>query len=105
MKSSTRSSNFSVSATVQATPHRPPISPNELSGESESKSRGSSAAGGNTGVGVMSVVLLLSGLAAFVGALYFLRRSQRLTRLLRTIESHRPAAGAEPPLVSILAPC
>jgi ceramide glucosyltransferase len=53
----------------------------------------------------MSVVLLLSGLAAFGGAWCILRRSQRLIRLLRTIESHRPAAGAEPPFVSILAPC
>ena len=43
-------------------------------------------AGEKTRVEVMSVVLLLSGIAAFVGALFNLRRSQRLARALRTVE-------------------
>jgi ceramide glucosyltransferase len=56
-------------------------------------------------VEVMSVVLLLSGIVAFVGALCNLRRSLRLAYALCPVEPHRTAAGAEPPPVSILAPC
>jgi ceramide glucosyltransferase len=63
------------------------------------------AAGENTRVEVMSVVLLLSGIAAFVGALFNLRRSQRLARTLRSVMPRRIAADADPPPVSILAPC
>jgi ceramide glucosyltransferase len=50
-------------------------------------------------------VLLLSGIAAFILALFNLRRSLRLARVLRIIESHRAAAGATSHPVSILAPC
>lgn len=70
-----------------------------------SKSRESRTAGENTRVEVMSVVLLLSGIAAFVGALFNLRRSQRLARALCTVEPHRTTAGADLRPVSILAPC
>ena len=54
---------------------------------------------------VMSVVLLLCGIAAFVGALFNLRRSQRLARALWSVDLHRTPAGADQPPVSILAPC
>jgi ceramide glucosyltransferase len=53
----------------------------------------------------MSVVLLLSGIVAFVGAVFNLRRSLRLARALCPLEPHRTAAGADLPPVSILAPC
>jgi ceramide glucosyltransferase len=53
----------------------------------------------------MSVVLLLSGVTAFVGALFNLRRSQRLARALRSVMPRRIAADADLPPVSILAPC
>jgi ceramide glucosyltransferase len=56
-------------------------------------------------VEVMSVVLLLSGVTAFVGALFNLRRSQRLARALRSVMPRRIAADADLPPVSILAPC
>ena len=54
---------------------------------------------------VLSVVLLLSGIAAFVGALFNLRRSQRLARALCTVEPARSAVNTDLPPVSILAPC
>ena len=50
-------------------------------------------------------VLVLSGIAAFILALFNLRRGLGLARALRTIESYRPVAGTDPPPVSILAPC
>ncbi len=54
---------------------------------------------------VISVVLLLSGIVAFVGALFNLRRSLRLVRALYTVEPHRSTVNADHPPVSILAPC
>ena len=54
---------------------------------------------------VLSVVLLLSGIAAFVGALFNLRRSQRLARALCPVEPPRSAVNTDLPPVSILAPC
>ena len=54
---------------------------------------------------VLSAVLLLSGIAAFVGALFNLRRSQRLARALCTVEPPRSAVNTDLPPVSILAPC
>jgi Glycosyltransferase like family 2 len=53
----------------------------------------------------MSGVLLLSGVAALVLALFNLRRSLGLARVLRTIESQQRPAGVHQPHVSILAPC
>jgi ceramide glucosyltransferase len=50
-------------------------------------------------------VLLLSGIAACILALFNLRRSLRLACVLRIIESHRTAAGTTSHRVSILAPC
>jgi ceramide glucosyltransferase len=63
------------------------------------------ASGENTRVEEMSVVLLLSGMAAFVGALFNLRRSQRLARALWSVKPRRIAADADPSPISILAPC
>jgi ceramide glucosyltransferase len=63
------------------------------------------AAGGNTRVQVMFVVLLLCGIAALVGALFNLRRCQRLACALRSVEASRTVVGSDLPPVSILAPC
>jgi ceramide glucosyltransferase len=51
------------------------------------------------------VVLLLSGIVAFVGALFNLRRSRRLSRTLHTVETHGTVVDIASPPVSILAPC
>jgi ceramide glucosyltransferase len=56
-------------------------------------------------VEAMPAVLLLSGLAAFALAWLNLQRSYGLVRVLRTIQPHLPAAEANSPFVSILAPC
>ena len=80
-------------------------SPQLSRGKRRSKSPEARAVRENTRVEVMSVVLLLSGIVAFVGASFNLRRSLRLARALCPIEPYRTAAGAEPPPVSILAPC
>ncbi|MGH8070199.1 MAG: glycosyltransferase [Candidatus Entotheonellia bacterium] len=53
----------------------------------------------------MPGVLLLNGIAALALALFNLHRSHGLARTLRSIEPHRTAACADPPPVSILAPC
>jgi ceramide glucosyltransferase len=51
------------------------------------------------------VVLLLSGMVAFAGALFNLRRSLRLSRTLHTVETHGTVVDSASPPVSILAPC
>jgi ceramide glucosyltransferase len=56
-------------------------------------------------VEVLPVVLLLSGVAACVLALFNLRRSRSLARLLRPIEPAPRTVGRDPPPVSVLAPC
>jgi ceramide glucosyltransferase len=56
-------------------------------------------------VEVMSGVLLLTGIAAFVLALLNLQRSYGLARVLRAIEPHRTAPDADLPSISVLAPC
>src|SRR5919106_2982252 len=53
----------------------------------------------------MPAVLLLTGIAAFVLALFNLQRSYRLARALRPIEPHYTAAQTNFPSVSVLAPC
>jgi ceramide glucosyltransferase len=50
-------------------------------------------------------MLVLGGIAAFILALFNLRRSLRLARALQTIESHRTAVATTSLPVSILAPC
>jgi ceramide glucosyltransferase len=55
-------------------------------------------------VGGLPGVLLLSGMTAFILALFALRRSQGLARALRPVGSHR-ITTADSPFVSILAPC
>ena len=67
--------------------------------------RKTGVAGENTRVEVTSVVLLLSGIAAFAGALFNLRRSQRLARALRAVGPPRFAVDTALLPVTILAPC
>jgi cellulose synthase/poly-beta-1,6-N-acetylglucosamine synthase-like glycosyltransferase len=54
---------------------------------------------------MLPVVLLLSGIAAFILAWFNWRRSQQLARALRRIEPYRPAGDIALPPVSVLAPC
>jgi cellulose synthase/poly-beta-1,6-N-acetylglucosamine synthase-like glycosyltransferase len=56
-------------------------------------------------VQVLPVVLLLSGIAAFILASFNWRRSQQLACALCSIEPYRPAGDIALPAVSVLAPC
>jgi len=69
------------------------------------ESQQSGAAKESARVEVMPAVLLLTGIAAFVLALFNLQRSYGLARALRPIEPHYTAAQTNLPSVSVLAPC